>query len=310
MESRTPSSVLSTTFVPVLDKAKSNPHFANAEVLTFAARFGICTAEILVKLEARVLSDKRLGNIAQSCGIFEAEGDMLPKRLKCSELPKRLFRSIKEQPSRAWGRASHGIDFIELLGLFHPSPTGGAMGERAPSPSSENVNLILQLLLLHDSDPNSHSGYPLAMTVHHSSEPLMGLLLYKGANPCMKKNLALQIAVRKGWDQGLRWMIEREERLERVWTRHELHVVQILEEATVAAAFSEVQHEITRHHGDPNPHSNKRRRLFDRLRPDPELLREAIRSDSWSIVDFLMAEKGVVPDMKSLKLMEKKKSKC
>jgi hypothetical protein len=118
---------------------------------------------------------------------------------------------------------------------------------------------------------NSHKGYPLVRAVHAGHIPLIKFLLAHNASPTYKENLALRVAIRKQNLMLVRMLIERDESSERIKNGN-----------------------------------GKRRRLEDRMEVSVEMLKAAVDVGAKDIVNYFMDEKGVRPDMQTLKTMEKR----
>ncbi|TFK75144.1 hypothetical protein BDN72DRAFT_832455 [Pluteus cervinus] len=115
-------------------------------------------------------------------------------------------------------------------------------------------------------DVNSNSGYALIRAVHAQFIPLISFLLEHGASPMHKKGLAVTVAIRQRNLPLVKMLIEREDHS----FRKEKQV-----------------------HG-------KRRRLQDRIEATGDMLKAARNVEAWDIVNYLMNEKGVVPDIMTL----------
>lgn len=114
-------------------------------------------------------------------------------------------------------------------------------------------------------DVNAHDGYALTKAVHAHHLPLVRFLLAHGADPGAKSGLAVMVAIRAG-DLGLvRTLVERVD--------------------------------------DARKSTGKRRRLRDRVVVSSEMLRMAVRCDARDIVQYFREEKGLVPDLKTLRTL-------
>ena len=116
-------------------------------------------------------------------------------------------------------------------------------------------------------DVDSHDGYPLARAVLAGAVPLVRFLLDHGASPRRKDAIAVRFAIK----------------------RRDLALVRLLVEPP----------EVTP--GERRP--GKRRRLIDRVQVSSEMLTLAVRCGARDIAEYLMNEKGCVPDLRTLSLL-------
>jgi len=103
--------------------------------------------------------------------------------------------------------------------------------------------------------------------VHARYIPLVRFLLDLGASPASKKNLAVIVAI----------------------TQKDLALVKMLVEREDKASL--------------NKGTAKKRKLEDRVVLDSKMLKVALKCDAMDIVEYLTQEKGVVPDIQTLKMM-------
>ncbi|KAL4066734.1 hypothetical protein V8B97DRAFT_1948655 [Scleroderma yunnanense] len=118
---------------------------------------------------------------------------------------------------------------------------------------------------------NSHDGYALTKAVQSGFIPLVRFLLHQGATPDWKNNLAVSIAIH----------------------RKDLRLVKML-----------VERVETRQLPEGKRTQGKRRRLEDRLVVTPEMLRAAVKCKAQDIVEYFTKEKGCIPDMQTLLMMQ------
>lgn len=59
--------------------------------------------------------------------------------------------------------------------------------------------------------------------------------------------------------------------------------------------------------GMPKPQKGKRRRLEDRVEVDQSMLKLAVKCNARDIIDYLVWEKGVLPDIQTLKNIRDRK---
>ena len=117
-------------------------------------------------------------------------------------------------------------------------------------------------------DIDSHDGYPLARAVSAGAVPLVRFLLDHGASPRRRDALAVRIAIK----------------------RRDLSLVRLLVEPPDAPP-------------DERRATNKRRKLADRVKATSEMLRLAVMCGAQDIAEYLMNEKGCVPDLRTLSLL-------
>ncbi|THH14120.1 hypothetical protein EW146_g6188 [Bondarzewia mesenterica] len=129
---------------------------------------------------------------------------------------------------------------------------------------------FLQYLFSHPRlpapDPDSHEGYPLTRAVHAGFMHLIRFMLDHGASPRWKGGLAVLVAIRQ----------------------RNLRLVKVLIERGSSASRG----------------SAKRRKIMDRIEVNQNMLRTAIKCNANDIADYLMREKGCVPDIQTLGLMK------
>ena len=118
-----------------------------------------------------------------------------------------------------------------------------------------------------DPDADSHDGYALVRAVNVGAMPLVRFLLEHGASPARRKALSVKLAIKK----------------------RDLALVRLLVEPP-----------------DVCPGERKRgkhRRLADRVQVDSEMLKYAITCGAHDIAEYLMREKGCMPDLETLSLL-------
>ena len=268
------TSALSPGVVPVCCRSHL-PAGSCFDPISFAARFGICTPDMLVRLEARFRRLESMQLVLADA--ISYGGRRGTTELRGVELPKRLFRALKHTYVGEDGEDEDEDEYeFGQLRAFQPRD----MAEIGHLPTPVAVQILLLLLTRYGADANSHSGFPLAMCVHANAWALASVLLAFGADPARKESLAVQIAVRKASLGGLKALIERDARTEKRWA-----TARIALDASMA---------------DRVP------RMPDRFQPDSSLLREAIKTEAWDMVHYFIQERRVVPDMRTIKLMDKK----
>lgn len=149
---------------------------------------------------------------------------------------------------------------------------------RQLSPSGAEALPLLHFLYASGSGPSgqqrmtppnadSHDGYPLARAVSAGAVPLVRFLLDHGASPRRRNALAVRIAIR----------------------RKDLALVRLLIEPPDAPPDER--------------RTGKRRRLADRIQVSSEMLKLAVTCGGHDIAEYLMNEKGCVPDLTTLSLL-------
>ena len=124
-------------------------------------------------------------------------------------------------------------------------------------------------------DLNYPNGYPLTKAVHAEFIPLIKFLLDRHASPKCHDRLAVKVAIRK----------------------KELGLLKLLVERSTSDSDNGIGN------GSGKQGRNKRRKLADRVPLDVELLTLAIGVGAKDIVYYLHEEKGVVPNMETIKKM-------
>ena len=126
---------------------------------------------------------------------------------------------------------------------------------RLPPTSNQPIHPLLKYLFeTYNPSANSHKGYPLCRAVLTSNHSLVSFLLDHGADPSVKSNLAVEVAI----------------------SIRDLKMVKKL-----------VEHPII-----PSRMSRKRRRVEDRVTVDSHLVEVAMMKGSKEIVQYFVHEKG------------------
>lgn len=327
--------------------------------------------------------------VNDSSSIYSARDDEMesmdvhnasPAHLRITEIPKRLFQSLKAGgvTKEINGSSPAPFNFREYVGNLDPdlakhlSAFGGINGN-GPFPSHASLLLLLSIAAMHvptttalpsASAPfNSFEGLPLAKATFARSTFMVQLLLSLGAEPSRKASLSLYIAIRSGWLDGLIQLVERDEAkfiewqaaLDGIrdwfrkrendqrglkWKNSTFHALPQYTSrdnregqsesshasASIRTAMNGQPHRLpapvskvnsgqdtsSKHQQDSILHvtptsSFKRRRLLDRANLDSKMLKEAVKHNSWSVANWLRS-KGIVPDLRTIKLIEMKQS--
>ncbi|KAL0954788.1 hypothetical protein HGRIS_003737 [Hohenbuehelia grisea] len=246
------------------------------DLFTKALRYPICSVEVLDALSRLVHRPQPLFTEDEPVP-SELPPPPHDLRFEPPDLPRRLFRQLAPK-ARSWERWRPNDEPLPFLRRLFESPP---VGMRAPN-------------------ANAHEGYALTKAVHVGFLPLVEMLLAHGASPRAKDGLAVMVAIR----------------------RQDLPLVKMLLErgsgagegsssgSAGGAGGAERKHKgraggggaNSRQGGEP-ARGAKRRRLEDRMEPSPAMLKVAVKCGARDIADYLMNEKGCVPDMQTLKLM-------
>ncbi|KAH9945003.1 uncharacterized protein BXZ73DRAFT_86588 [Epithele typhae] len=240
-----------------------------------ALRYPICTIPVL----SSVFHNPRCPRIP-----MRGNHDFMP-----TVLPRRLFRNLSPRHHGSWTDTDEPLPFLRFL-YTHP---------RIPPIAT-----------------NSHDGYALTRAVFADHVPLIRFLLANEASPGCRDNIAVMVAIRKRNLPLVRMLIERD------WTGP----VDSLEmkpkrRKKLLFAGGPGGDDGTEPGGSEGSHTassdasgsssggggstlGKRRKLGDRVKTDSIMLREAVKGDARDIVDYLMKEKGVSPDMQTVLLMQ------
>ncbi|EED84277.1 hypothetical protein POSPLDRAFT_134824 [Postia placenta Mad-698-R] len=206
-----------------------------------------------------------------------------PQRFRTpTELPRRLFRALAPKKSQLRKRKREE-------------------GDEGWSPDDEPLP-FLHYLYDHPRIPhlyaNSFDGYALTKAVHAGFLPLVRFLLEHDASPACKDGLAVMVAIRRK-DLGLvRMLVERDDRQ----LQKKARTASVAPEGTqgVAGQTASVPNGNESEAKQEGFKSSKRRRLEDRVRVNQAMLRTAVKCDAREIVEYLVKEKGCVPDMKTV----------
>jgi ankyrin repeat protein len=206
-------------------------------------RFRLCSQEVL---EAILRIDPSLRKKERT------------SRTGTPALPAHLFSKIKQRPNfgrtgaPVWKDRDYPIPFLRYLFSLEAGLT--------------------------PLDVNAHGGYALTKAVHTGFRALIQFLLYHGADPSIKGNLAVLVAIRQKDLSLVKMLIE----------RIDLMVDNEQGDDTTSRLKSK----------------GKKRKLPDRISVAPEMLKVAVQCDARDIVDYLI-EKGCIPDIATLNMLER-----
>ncbi|KAJ3516536.1 hypothetical protein NLJ89_g1057 [Agrocybe chaxingu] len=111
-------------------------------------------------------------------------------------------------------------------------------------------------------DTNANDGYALTRAVHAKFLPLVQFLLDHQASPNCREGLALKVAIRHKSLDMFKMLVERQPGSKR---------------------------------------RGKKQKMEDRVLLDSNVLKVAVMSDARDVIEYLYREKGVVPDVQTLK---------
>lgn len=245
---------------------ESAEHSASARAVGLISkilRYPICTREVL---EA-VLRSPECPHIPPP-----EDEDRRP-----TVLPRHLFRNLvpRDAPGqRQWTEFDDPLPFLKFL---YTDP-------RIPFPAT-----------------NSYDGYALTRAVYSGFTPLVHFLLAHDATPECKGGLAVTVAIRRKSLPLVRLLIERDG-------------AGAAGEAPASGSKKRQRAEEDEDGGGKASGrpakkaktaagTSKRRKLGDRLSATPDMLKAAIKCDARDIAEYLMREKGVVPDMQTVLMM-------
>lgn len=323
---------------------------AGCHVLDYCARFRICDAKVLNKIESIVMERKEFGNIRAA---IEFERRQIrettqiqikaKKSLICIELPKRLFKGLPNSENQ--GPTTTKSQFKQSLNPEDPIPSSltSILSHFGPPPYPSYSSLLVMLSILFrtseiftsplsSSDQflssvsssthhpsNSHSGLPLTLSTFSKSTFLVSLLLSFNADPSTKGSLAIITAIKGGWLDGIRLMVERNCEKEKKWQEGKVMLKDWLEERERRWELGinlnddlEVSDDLGLDMAtgkgsmeNSSENKNKRIKLQDRISLHPGLLKEAVKQQQWEITQYFLKEKSVNPDQQIVRLLEK-----
>lgn len=124
------------------------------------------------------------------------------------------------------------------------------------------LRTIFAIPAIHRPNMDSNNGYALTRAVHAKVLPLIQILLDNGATPQCHNSLAIKVAIKQRDLSLLKMLVERKPDKTKL---------------------------------------GKKPKMQDRLRLDPGMLKLAVLSNAKDIVQYMYREKGVIPDMETLK---------
>lgn len=315
------------------------------DVLTFAAEFGIATVPILEQVVDRAegwltqINDLDLALPSRSdlprfppldrsetddpvragSNYYHTEAEALAIR---PQLPKRIFRHIDHfgylddpmdvandtvesasgsQPSKKRKRCDQSSSIARDQAEEHArfpiwmsklirklanaywrvdtEPQGEQLKAKVgPVPSAEDFHMLLFLLHVHGADASSHDGFGMAMAAQRRAFALASLLLVFKADVQRKDGFAARIAIRNGSRDFLDLLVRG------AWPDDELRRALAITEIPLPSGWG------------PDP---------ELLKLDQSWLELAIRHQQWDVVDYIWYERGVAPNSKCLRLIER-----
>ncbi|KAL6302498.1 hypothetical protein BKA93DRAFT_792802 [Sparassis latifolia] len=212
---------------------------------------------------------------ARTTGLFTT---VLRYPICSQEVLEAVVRSKFDEVSYPRGRKGVVIELPRRLFRTLAPRTLGGQGKPNHSNWSENDTPLPFLRYLYDHPRlpppfiDSYDGYALTKAVYAGFIPLVRFLLAHGASPAYKDGIAVMVAIRRKDLALVRMLVERDHR-------------GVNEQRTSCTG------------------KGKRRKLGDRVRVNPQMLKAAVKCDARDIVEYLMREKGCIPDMQTVLLM-------
>ncbi|CDO74483.1 hypothetical protein BN946_scf184979.g38 [Trametes cinnabarina] len=194
-------------------------------------------------------------------------------------LPRHLFRNLtpRDAPGqRPWTEYDEPLPFLKFL---YTDP-------RIPRPA-----------------PNSYEGYALTRAVYAGFTPLVRFLLEHDASPACKGGLAVTVAIRRKSLPLVRMLVERDgpssvdASMLAASRKRKRSAADVGENGGSSANASSGKTSGSKVGG------TKRRKLGDRVSVTPGMLKTAVMCDARDIAEYLMREKGCVPDMQTVLMM-------
>jgi len=230
--------------------------YGHNDILVRALRHPICGVQVAKDIE-RIWDRRRTHGIARHQRRVSQHQPEPPNvsptkypSLKCPELPRRLFRKSRSSGTK--------ID-----------------------------PLLTYLFETYKPSPNSHKGYPLCRAVLTSDIPLVIFLLSKGADPSIKEDLAVQIAISKRSLEMVKLLVERSD-----------------DDSASSARRSAEKDSLRKDEQDCKqpktattqyPKHNKKLKLSDRVLIDSRMVQLAMESGDKDIVRYFVHDKGAYP---------------
>ena len=239
------------------------------DLITYALRFPLCTLPVLAALLERPTS------IAATANGTNGAGRHAPANASANDNANDNDGNNDNRPVTRRPRPSPAQPRPELpRRLFRQLSASGA--EVLPllrylynslDGSNREGSDVMMRVTWSAPDADSHDGYALVRAVSAGAMPLVRFLLDHGASPSRRNALAIKVAIKRG----------------------DLALVRLLVEPP------DVCPEERR--------KGKRRRLSDRVQVDSEMLRSAVTCGAQDIAEYLMNEKGCVPDLETVCLL-------
>lgn len=246
------------------DSAKNSASARAVGFISKILRYPLCTREVL---EAVFRSPE--------CPHIPASED---EDRGHTALPRHLFRNLvpRDAPGqRQWTEFDEPLPYLKFL---YTDP-------RIPLPAT-----------------NSYEGYALTRAVYAGFTPLVRFLLAHDAVPACKGDLAVTVAIRRKSLPLVRMLIERD------GPAPMFELMPMAGESRKRRRSAKDEDGGGKGSGRRSKKTkieagNKRRKLGDRLSATPDMLKTAIKCDARDIAEYLMKEKGVVPDMQTVLMM-------
>lgn len=204
-----------------------------------------------------------------------------------TELPRRLFRKLLPRDTGPAGTGTYETEHIRRR-------------DRAEWTDEDEPLPFLRFLYDHPRIPrpyaDSHEGYALTKAVHAGFLPLIHFLLDHGARPHWKDSLAVIVAIRQKNLKLVKTLIERDDSMRNA--EHNRDAVNAEPDHNIGSSRANRSRNLS-----PQPKSVKRRKLEDRVTVNQQMLKVAVKCDARDIVEYLIKDKGCVPDLQTVLLM-------
>ena len=151
--------------------------------LTRALRYPLCTISVLEAIH-RICLPTRNSSLSLHAGDSKEQLEHT-----AFELPKRIFRSLGQEPS------DRSV-LPPLDGNSDPLPLLRLLWKRHTI-STEFDHSAAEPVIARRYAVNSHGGYPLVRAVHAQFVPLIQFLLDHGADPRLRECMAVKVAIGK-----------------------------------------------------------------------------------------------------------------
>lgn len=196
----------------------------------------------------------------------------LPLTPRSIDIPKRLFRNLLSTPP-----PSSSLTSTPHITSTIPSSSSASSSRF----DTEDLPFITHLITQLQANPNSNKGYPLAKSVLSRHFKLIHVLLNYGADPSIKDNMAVMLAIGRCDLEIVRLLIERHEESEHDSVTGSLN-------AGIAVSIGKKR---KRRDGEGMTYASpKKRRLEDRCPVTSDMLELAVKQGSEPLIQFFMSK--------------------